>query len=77
MTYQLVPPHYHRRNAAERAIRTFKEHFGAGLASMDPDIPMHMWDRMLPHAEMSLNLLRTSRLHPQLSAAAHLHGLVD
>jgi hypothetical protein len=26
---------------------------------------------------MSLNLLRTSRLHPQLSAAAHLHSLVD
>jgi hypothetical protein len=24
-----------------------------------------------------LNLLRTSRLHPQLSAAAHYHGLVD
>jgi hypothetical protein len=24
-----------------------------------------------------LNLLRTSRLHPQLSAAAHFHGLVD
>jgi hypothetical protein len=22
--YQLVPPHFHRRNAAERAIRTFK-----------------------------------------------------
>ena len=25
--YQLVPPHTHRRNAAERAIRTFKAHF--------------------------------------------------
>jgi hypothetical protein len=25
--YQLAPPHCHRRNAAERAIRTFKEHF--------------------------------------------------
>jgi hypothetical protein len=25
--YQLVPPHCHRRNATERAIRTFKEHF--------------------------------------------------
>jgi hypothetical protein len=37
---------------------------------------MHLWDRLLPQAEMSLNLLRTSRLHPQLSAAAHLHGLV-
>jgi hypothetical protein len=25
--YQLLPPHCHRRNAAERVIRTFKEHF--------------------------------------------------
>jgi hypothetical protein len=31
MQYQLVPPHIHRRNAAERAIRTFKTHFIAGL----------------------------------------------
>jgi hypothetical protein len=31
----------------------------------------------LPQAEITLNLLRTSRLHPQLSAAAHFHGLVD
>jgi hypothetical protein len=25
--YQLVPPHIHCRNAAERAIQTFKAHF--------------------------------------------------
>ena len=25
--YQLAPPHIHRRNAAERAICTFKNHF--------------------------------------------------
>jgi hypothetical protein len=31
----------------------------------------------LPQAEITLNLLRTSRLHPQLSAAAHYHGLLD
>jgi hypothetical protein len=72
-----VTPHYHRRNAAERAIRTFKEHFVAGLYSIDPSFPMHLWDRLLPQAEITLNLLRTSRLHPQLSAAAHYHGLVD
>jgi hypothetical protein len=30
IAYQLVLPHCHRRNAAERAIRTFKEHFGPG-----------------------------------------------
>jgi hypothetical protein len=38
---------------------------------------MHLWDRLLPQAEITLNLLWTSRLHPQLSAAAHYHGLVD
>jgi hypothetical protein len=75
--YQLVPPHCHRRNASERTIRTFKEHFVAGIASVDPSFPMHLWDRLLLQAEITLNLLRTSCLHPQLSAAAHYHGLVD
>jgi hypothetical protein len=74
---QLVPPHCHRRNAAERAIRTFKEHCVSGISPVDPSSPMHLWDRLLPQAEITLNLLRTSRLHPQLSAAAHYHGLVD
>jgi hypothetical protein len=77
IAYQLVPPHCHRRNAAERAIRTFKEHFVAGLSSVDPSFPMHLWYRLLPQAGITLNLLRTSRLHLQLSAAAHYHGLVD
>jgi hypothetical protein len=75
--YQLVPPHCHRRNAAERSIRTFKEHFVAGLSSVDPNLPLHLWDRLLPQAEITLNLLRTSRQHPRLSDAAHFHGLID
>jgi hypothetical protein len=75
--YQLVPPHCHRRNAAERAIRTFKEHFVVGLSSVDPTFTLHLWDRLLPQAEITLNLLQTPRLHPQLSAAAHFHGLVN
>jgi hypothetical protein len=77
IAYQLVPPHCHRRNAAECAIRTFKEHFVAGLSSVDPTFPLHLWDSILPQAEITLNLLRTSRPHPQLFAAAHFHGLVD
>jgi hypothetical protein len=60
IAYQLVPPHCHRRNAAERAIRTFKEHFVAGLSLVDPSFPMHLWDRLLPEAYITLNLLRTS-----------------
>jgi hypothetical protein len=77
IAYQLVPPHCHQRNASERAIRNFKEHFVAGLSSFDPSLPMHLWDIILPQAEITLNLLRASRLHPQLSAAAHYYGLVD
>jgi hypothetical protein len=77
MSFQLVPPHCHRTNAAEISIRTFKEHFKAGLATFNPDFPAHLWDRLLPQAEITLNLLRSSRLHPQLSAAAHYHGLID
>jgi hypothetical protein len=48
IAYQLVPPHYHRRNAAESAIRTFKEHFVAGIFSVHPSFPVHLWDRLLP-----------------------------
>jgi hypothetical protein len=39
ITYQLAPPHIHRRNNAERAIHTFKNHFIAGLCSVDPNFP--------------------------------------
>jgi hypothetical protein len=49
----------------------------AGLSSVDPAFLLQLWDRILPQAEITLNLLRTLRLHPQLSAAAHFHGLVD
>jgi hypothetical protein len=48
MIYQLVSPHCHRRNAAERAIRTLNENFVAGLSSVDPYLPMHLWYRLLP-----------------------------
>jgi hypothetical protein len=62
---QLVPPDTHRRNLAERAIQTFKSHFIAILAGVDHSFPMNLWDRLLPQAELTLNLLRQSkRIHP-------------
>ena len=33
--YQLVPPSNHRSKNAERGIQTFKNHFIAGLCSVD------------------------------------------
>ena len=38
--FQLVPPHMHRRNAAERAIQTFKNHFVSALAITPPIFPL-------------------------------------
>ncbi|ACI66000.1 predicted protein [Phaeodactylum tricornutum CCAP 1055/1] len=75
--FQLAPPHLHRRNAAKRAIRTFKNHFIAGLCSTNPDSPLHLWDRLIPHALLTLNLLRTSRINPKLSAQAQFRGAFD
>jgi hypothetical protein len=66
--FQLVPPHVHRRNAAERAICTFKNHFIAGLCSVDKDFPLHLWDKLLPQAELTINLLRSWRINPKISA---------
>jgi hypothetical protein len=75
--WQLVPPHVHRRNAAERAIRTYKNHFVTILCGADPDFPIHLWDRLLPQTLLTLNLLRASRINPRLSAYAQLHGAFD
>ena len=74
ISYQLVPPHIHRANLAERAIQTYKNHFKAGLATLDPDFPLSEWDRLIPQANITINLLRASRSNPSLSAYAYLFG---
>ena len=72
--FQLVPAHIHCRKSAERVIQTFKEHFIAGLASNHKDFPVHLWCQLLPHASLTLNLLRQSRMNPKLSGYANLMG---
>ena len=47
MEFQLVPPDQHRRNTAEHAIYTFKDHLLAGLVTYDPSFPIKEWDRIL------------------------------
>jgi len=51
MTYQLVPPHDHRRNKAEKAIHMFKDHFVAILCGADTSFPLNLWDLLLRQAE--------------------------
>ena len=75
--YQLAPPHIHCCNAAEHAIQTFKNHFITGLCTTEKLFPMHLWCRLLQHAEITMNLLQTSCLNPKLSAHAQVHGLYN
>ena len=65
---QFVPPNVHRRNIAERAIRTFKAHLIAGLCSTHKDFPLNLWDRLLPQAQMTLNMMRQSNADANISA---------
>jgi hypothetical protein len=57
-TIQLVPPDNHRRNFAERAIQTFKNHFMSVIAGVDDNFPMHLWDRLLPQTILTLNSIQ-------------------
>jgi hypothetical protein len=44
---------------------------------VDAKFPLTEWDRLLPQATLTLNLLRSSRIHPSLSAHASLFGNFD
>ena len=77
MEYQLVPPDDHRRNVAEKAIQTWKDHFIANLSGTADTFPLHLWDQCIPQMERQLNLLSQSNANPKISTYAHLYGHHD
>ena len=62
--YQLVLPDIHRRNAAERAICTFKAHFLSILAVIASEFPTFLWNHLLPQTEMTLIFFATINSRP-------------
>jgi hypothetical protein len=70
-----VPPQTHRSNPAERAVRTGKNHLISVFSSTHPDFPDDLWDRLLPYAEITLNIMRSWRPDPSLSAWSGIHHL--
>jgi hypothetical protein len=73
--YQLVPPHCHRRNAAERAIRTFKEHFVSGLSSVDRTFPLH-FVKLLPLPQPPVRARTDARTNPSAQRATQLRSVL-
>jgi hypothetical protein len=74
ITFQLVPPYSHIINAAEIAIRSFKDNLIADICSTDKAFPMHLWDILLPQAVITLNMLGISHINPKLSASTRIDG---
>ena len=77
MEHQLTPAQMHRRNMAERATQTFKNHFISVLAGTNSTFPKNEWDLLLQQAELTMNLLRSSRINPRLSAEEQMNGVFD
>jgi hypothetical protein len=57
--------------------RNFKAHFLSILAGTADDFPLQLWDKLLPQAEITVNLLRQSNATPTISAYAHMNGPFD
>jgi hypothetical protein len=60
MKYELVPPGCHQCNDVEVAIRNVKAHFLGILVGVSDHFPLRLWDKLLPQAEITINLLRQS-----------------
>jgi len=74
ISLELTPASQHRRNKAERAIRTYKNHFIAANSGIDKDCPSDQWPRFMDQIEITLNLLRKSNNNKVISAYEDLHG---
>ena len=75
--YQLEPQRNNRANNAERSIQTFKNHFIAGLCSVEKYFHLKLRDRLLQQAAISLNKIIQSRTLTHLSAYTHIFGEFD
>ena len=73
--FQLVTPHMHSINSAERSVRTFNNHFIYSLWTVDYLLPFYLWGRLLPQVTMTLNMLQQYQINPEISAYEQVDGI--
>ena len=54
-----------------------ENHFISILCGLDPLFPLQLWDKLIDQANLTLNLLRPSRLNPKMAVEAMLNGPFD
>jgi hypothetical protein len=72
---QYTPADMHRTNLAERAVRTWKNHFAATRAGTPSSFKMTNWCKMLEQCDITLNMMRPCTLNPLLSAFEAMEGM--
>ena len=72
-----MEPYNKRVNATERAMCTFKNHLIVGPCTTYTLFPLQLWDRLIEQTKDTLNMFRTARANPRLSAYAYLYGNFD
>ena len=65
-THKLVPPGDHQNNIDEKSIQTSKNHFVGVLDGLPEYFPMNIWCRLLPKADMQLNIQRQYAIPPKI-----------
>jgi hypothetical protein len=73
LRYQYFPAGQHRSNRAERAIRTWKNHFISAISTVSSKFPLYLWDKLIPQFELTLNCMLPWKLNPAISAYDGLH----
>ena len=79
---QYTPPDIHRTNPVEHAIRTWKNHFLAGIAGLPKSFPIANWCHLTTQTNTTLNMLHhVDKIQPSpptnprlLLLRCHTHG---
>jgi hypothetical protein len=71
---QYTPPDMHCTNPAECAVRTWKNHFTAGIVGIPSSFPIANWCRLTPQSNMTLNMMCPCCLNSLLSAHKAMEG---
>jgi hypothetical protein len=74
-SHQYTPPDIHRTNPAERAIRTWKNHFVSIRAGTPSTYRLSNWCKDLEQTDITLNMMRPCTQNPKLSAYEALEGM--
>jgi hypothetical protein len=71
---QYTPPNMHCTNLAERAVRTWRNHFLSGMTGIPPSFPIANWCCLTAQCNTTLSMMHPCWQNPRLSAHKAMEG---